>query len=359
MSLVAHWPLNETGVTSIRDHYGTNDGTWAGTDLITNGDFGTGDLTGWTQSAAPDNKWTVAANKASIDGTQTGSSNLISAGTVVAGKTYTIVYTYTRAAGTITAILGGTSGSTNSGAGATITETITAAGTTIVLQASSAFVGTLDDVSVREHADQSSRPGAMAILFDGADDKITVGADPTIDANGKTALSISAWINPASDGEGDFGRIVSKADSIAALTAGYYFLVTGEAASKVVLRTLVVTDGANMLAVTGAVAPLNTWSHVAAVYNEDGLQKGKIYLNGVLQTNDGADNAGGDTISDDSAVDLTIGNATEATTRTFDGSISDVRIYDHALSNVEVKDLYEITGKLARHRSFPHNRYFK
>ncbi len=180
-----------------------------------------------------------------------------------------------------------------------------------------------------------------ALTFNGTTDKIAIAADSAIDAFGKTALSISAWINPASDGENDTGRVVDKRDAATGGTIGYYLLTEGEAGNLVVLHFNIKHATTDMQIKTNAIAPINTWSHVVGTYNEDGDGKGKLYLDGILQIL--AFETVGNVIGaplDDSAIDLTIGNATEDTTRTFDGTIDNVMIFDRAINAEEVKLLY-------------------
>ena len=211
--------------------------------------------------------------------------------------------------------------------------------------------GTVFDYSLNGNTGTIDKDDAVTVpvypgfSFDGADSLITVAFDSTIDANNKAQFSISAWINPASDGENNTGRIVDKRDSIAASTVGYLLLVQSEASSAVKLNFFVHHANTDSQTITtNPVLPINTWSHVAAVYNEDGVGKGKLYVKGVLETL-GTDIAG-DVIgvpADDSAVDLTIGNATADTARTFDGKIDDVRIYNISRTAAQMRDLYEQT----------------
>ncbi len=193
------------------------------------------------------------------------------------------------------------------------------------------FVGTNTGTSANAVSPVAGPGDDTGLLFNGSNDKITVVADPFIDINGKTTLSISAWINPSSDGERNVGRICDKT---AATAAGYHFEVRNEVGSQIGLRFVIIHDGAtNTDAQVDNGVVLNTWSHVAVIYNEDSAKKGKVYINGVLQSLDN-DGAGDGTIIDDSTVDLTIGNRDNAgdPDTTFDGTISDVRIYDEALS---------------------------
>ena len=88
---------------------------------------------------------------------------------------------------------------------------------------------------------------------------------------------------------------------------------------------------------TAAVIPINAGSHVVGTYNEDGDGKGKLYLNGAVVAS--TDTAGAGAVSNDSAQDLIIGNSA-AVDRTFDGSITNIMIFDHALTTFEIKRLY-------------------
>lgn len=195
---------------------------------------------------------------------------------------------------------------------------------------------------VIDQDDAVTVPVDKGFSFDGADSLITVGADAAIDINGRTVFSVCAWINPASDGEGNEGRIISKVDATAA-TIGYSLYVLSEAGGllKLYIDVEHLTADARALT-TVTVVPINVWSHVAAIYNEDADGKCKLYLNGVLiASNDQA----GDVIGaplDDSAVDLIIGNSVDLD-RTFHGLISDVQFYNKALTAIEVKNIYEVT----------------
>ncbi len=214
--------------------------------------------------------------------------------------------------------------------------------TDVVIDETGVNNGTLSDAGGTATTAFHSVKGIVdrAQLFDGDDDNITVAADPTIDANGKTALTISAWINPASDGENDLGRVVDKAN--VGGTVGYFMPVSNEdvdAPNTVRISTIIGHDGAADMNVSAAGIVLDKWTHIGFTYNEDGDKKGKLYFNGVLQSRL-TDTAGIGTIDDDSAETLIIGNSS-ANTRTFDGLIDNVTIYDNALSASDVLQLYQ------------------
>jgi hypothetical protein len=113
-------------------------GTFA--EYVTNGAFATD--TGWTKGEG----WAIGAGVATAT---TASSDLsqTSAITLIAGYTYTITYTVTRSAGTVTPSIGGTAGTARS-TSATFTETIVAGATQILAFTGAGFSGTVDNVSV-------------------------------------------------------------------------------------------------------------------------------------------------------------------------------------------------------------------
>jgi len=316
-----------------------NSGTWYGTDLVVDGAMT--DSANWTDPGT----WTVALGVA----TRTANAADLTLTPAVAlslmvGKTYTITFDFTSTAGalSVTSLDGlQTLGIYTFGADADGTKTITAILTgndLINFTANATYAGTVDNVSIKLNTVQGSYPG---VRFDGVGSIVTVPADATIDINGKTVLSVSAWINPASDGEGDLARIVDKA---AGGSAGYLFHVQAEAGGLVELRCVVYHDGvADATAITDPVVPINIWNHVALVYNEDSALKIKLYLNGTLITLATDTPATAlSSIDDDSAVNLAIGNIAD-TSRTFDGLISDVRIYNTARTAAQIKDFYNQT----------------
>jgi hypothetical protein len=77
------------------------------------------------------------------------------------------------------------------------------------------------------------------------------------------------------------------------------------------------------------------WYHVVAVYNS--LSGHKIYIDGVLNNSEST------LLTADVPTDTVyIGYRQDATPGKFDGSIDDVRIYKRALSNAEIKRLYNM-----------------
>lgn len=176
-----------------------------------------------------------------------------------------------------------------------------------------------------------------AASFNGTTSKITIGADTTIDATDLGNFSISAWVLANSDGENNVGRIVDKWSGT---KVGYRFWVHTESSETVKLSFEVGYGTTNSIVVTSTTMSISALHRIEAVHNAD--KSSDIYIDGVLASY-GTDTIGVGTVGDDSAVDLTIGNETAASAKTFDGDIDDVRIYDDAQTSAQT-DLSKIYG---------------
>ena len=170
--------------------------------------------------------------------------------------------------------------------------------------------------------------------FDGASGYVQITDDSTIQNIFDGGGSISCWINVDSDGEGDFGRIIAKGSDV------WTIRVTGEAASKVKLdfvQDFSTTNGIWQSASTEV--DLNTWTHVAVVYDSSGTGNNPIiYVNGDSVTISETSTPDG-TYTTDAASDLYIGNES-GDAATFDGTIDEIRLYSTELTANQVKALY-------------------
>lgn len=123
------------------------DNSWkqviGGLQYCANGDFASG--AGWTTPTG----WVIGSGVATATTSNTALSRT-AAYTLVAGQSYTVTYTITRTAGTVTVSLGGTNGVARTAAG-TYTEiiTTTAANQTIAFTGTG-FSGTVDNVSIQD-----------------------------------------------------------------------------------------------------------------------------------------------------------------------------------------------------------------
>jgi len=106
-------------------------------DYIVNGTFAAD--TDWTKGAG----WTIGAGVATAaGGISTALSQTIS--TLVTGRTYTLTFTATRSAGSVTASVGGTSGTARSSS-ATFTESFVAGSGGVLAFTGTGFTGTIDN----------------------------------------------------------------------------------------------------------------------------------------------------------------------------------------------------------------------
>lgn len=110
-------------------------------DYVTNGTFATD--TGWTKGAG----WTIGAGVATATGAISTAISQTAPFTITEGRSYTVTFTITRSAGTLTPSIGGTSGTAQNASG-TYSETIIAGSTQTIAFTGSGFTGTLDNVTI-------------------------------------------------------------------------------------------------------------------------------------------------------------------------------------------------------------------
>ena len=109
---------------------------------ITNGDFASDTI--WTKGSG----WTIGAGVATAAGAISTPISQNANVPIIQGQSYTVEFTVTASAGTLTPSVGGNAGTTR-GAG-TWRETIIAGSTQVLAFTGAAFTGTLDNVSVKD-----------------------------------------------------------------------------------------------------------------------------------------------------------------------------------------------------------------
>lgn len=121
-----------------------------GTDRVTNGTFAEyvtngafASDTGWTKGTG----WTIAAGVATATGAISTALSQTAAIALIPGYTYTVTYTATRSAGTVTVSLGGTAGTARS-TSATFIEQVVAGSDGTIAFTGAGFTGTIDNVTV-------------------------------------------------------------------------------------------------------------------------------------------------------------------------------------------------------------------
>lgn len=158
----------------------------------------------------------------------------------------------------------------------------------------------------------------QAMVFDGDNDYIEIADDATLDII--EDITIAAWIYPTEVGEASQGAIVDKN-----INTGYFF-------SLYDLALRFSSDNVGIFQISNSdVITLNKWQHVVITYNMTDI---KFYVDSVYA-------GGGSSIVSLSQNNnsLFIGNREDGA-RAFDGVIDEVRIYNRALSQAEITQLF-------------------
>ena len=163
----------------------------------------------------------------------------------------------------------------------------------------------------------------QAIILDGVDDYIDCGADPSLNITG--AVTVSAWIRLSAVGIDQ--KIAGNQDN---LTGGYKLGVFTNDLVEFEIRTSANAGTLNRGVTGGTTLAAGTWYHVAGVYSEGNCIR--TYVNGLLDRELATTQ-----ILGSSTGTLKMGCEPFTTTAAlFNGRIDEVRIYNRALSGVEV-----------------------
>jgi hypothetical protein len=169
----------------------------------------------------------------------------------------------------------------------------------------------------------------QAFYFNGVDqDVITLGSSPVSDGKLTTTASVSAWIKPDTlSGE----HVVFSSGT----GAGPYWWVEQ---TNSALRWIGVAGALSNILDSASVLSANQWQYVVFVGTPSSL---KIYLNGaiVAQSNDSIITSGTNVVN-------RIGSTQS---RYFSGAMDDVRVYNRALSDSEVMQLYHLGAANVAH----------
>ena len=183
--------------------------------------------------------------------------------------------------------------------------------------------------NVTATTDRNGTPSS-AMSFGGlSGDYIDVGDHPEFNITGEITLMAWCWLDSSSS---NAGRIVSKqaasgARSWCLNTEWDFYEITTPPVMWIATNASTVVD-----IYDPATLPLNQWFHLAGVYTP-GVSM-ELYLNGVLvETKTSGVSA---SQFSDNGYSVLIGNRHAASTCGWKGSLDDVRIYDEALSAVEI-----------------------
>ena len=118
-----------------------------GAELVTNGDFATD--SDWTKGTG----WAISGGKANCDGSQSAQSNFYQVGIVPINIYYQVTFTATVVSGGVTLAIGGSNAQPITTASGTYTvySKATSGDSNLYFSANSTFVGSIDNVSVKEY----------------------------------------------------------------------------------------------------------------------------------------------------------------------------------------------------------------
>ncbi|TYA55270.1 HYR domain-containing protein, partial [Formosa maritima] len=170
--------------------------------------------------------------------------------------------------------------------------------------------------------DDISTPGFSA-LFTNGPDVINMGNSTALEVS--NALSIEAWIYPTGTGSIPYGGIIVNKE-------GEYEIARYPDGS---IQWAITNTNPNWVFInSGGIAPLNQWTHVAFTYN--GIVA-KTFINGSLVHSLPATGTIYDNNPDDN---FRIGGRTPSQNQYFNGQIDEVRVWNIALSDIQVSQQY-------------------
>ena len=142
-------------------------------------------------------------------------------------------------------------------------------------------------------------------------------------------LSISAWINTSSATD---AQIVSKDDDQAGGVREFQFRTSGTK-----LQTIVFIGGNVGIATSGASVNTGSWVHVAGTYDGTTI---RTYINGSPDGTDATYNGDADSSDDEVGIGARLSNAGAVIEEKFDGQITEVCLWNTALTADEISLLY-------------------
>ena len=165
------------------------------------------------------------------------------------------------------------------------------------------------------------------LSFDGAGSYVDLGNPSALQLTG--SMTIEAWINAAAN-PADDGQIVAKSDS----AGGWQFKTSPDTGPHTFGVAVSGSTGAHTQRYSTTVRALNTWYHVAGVYD---AAAGTLstYVNGVLDNGTLRGSVPASQLNQN--VNVNIGRRTGGSGYYFNGLIDEVRIYNRALSQAEIQ----------------------
>ncbi len=171
-----------------------------------------------------------------------------------------------------------------------------------------------------------------ALDFDGGDEAHVAGGDvPSLDITGDK-ITLSCWIKPDTQGTSGGSRVISKRNDAGGSDVYALFTLDGVSPGNDGFWFRLISGGSTTSLIHNVLVTAGVWQHWCGTY--DGATM-RLYRNGVQV----ASTAKTGNI-DASARAVHLGHR-EGETRYFDGAMTDVRVYNRALSAREVFALYD------------------
>jgi len=195
------------------------------------------------------------------------------------------------------------------------------------------YIRAVDDFITSIFSESIDYENVGAYLFDGVDDVIEAANSAAITSLMASGGSVSFWLNPSSDGEGNDGYILNK-------EGDWRIVTTGESGGNIALRFIQRFSSTNGIWDTDVNIPIGSWTHFAIVYDNGATTNDPVfYVNGVSVTVNETDTPVG-TAETSNSNDLNIGNW-GGLTKAYDGYVSDIKLFSTGLSAAEADSVYK------------------
>ena len=167
----------------------------------------------------------------------------------------------------------------------------------------------------------------FALSFDGANDGISITGTATTPINPTGTYSVSAWVKPSNVTTAN--QIFTKYGSSDSARA-FGFLIHTDGRLRLLQRATGVSDNTYTTSTISA----NVWTHVSVVRTTSSVS---LYINGNL---DGGVQSNSFVPNDAGTQDFYIGRNDSTSITYFTGSISNVSIWNAALTSAQVSEIY-------------------
>jgi len=165
----------------------------------------------------------------------------------------------------------------------------------------------------------------QGFAFDGVNDYVSVPDSPSLSLT--TSFTLAAWIKPTNPANGNVQGILSKPRDGGG--TGYRMSLAPDGAARIGLN-----NGSNCVAGSAASVPAGQWTHAAVTFDAGAAS---VYLDGAF--------AAGTTCAFSSLADssepFVLGRELPSLGRYFGGAVDQARVFDHALSEAEIRNLWD------------------